>query len=121
MRNVEETFAVIRAMNVRGAPLIASVALLGLCVDVQHAPSAAAAPDLAAYIRASCARLLESRPTAINMRNEFARLSAQFDGWQHDDRDALKKKLVSESEKSPNEAITQAVYVRGIFLLQREA
>lgn len=74
----------------------ATVALLGLCVDVEHSKSAAAAIDLIAYIRAACARLLESRPTAVNMRNEFARLGVQLDSWQSADRETIKKKCGAE-------------------------
>jgi methylthioribose-1-phosphate isomerase len=61
-------------MNVRGAPLIAIVALLGLCVDLKHKYNENTDGDLMEYVRKSCDYLRESRPTAVNLSNEILKL-----------------------------------------------
>uniref|UniRef100_A0A0K0F0A8 Methylthioribose-1-phosphate isomerase n=1 Tax=Strongyloides venezuelensis TaxID=75913 RepID=A0A0K0F0A8_STRVS len=67
---IKDGFKVIKNMNVRGAPLIATVALLSIAVELEK-------PDydslnmekFVLFIKESCAFLLNSRPTAINLRN----------------------------------------------------
>lgn len=77
IQNVQDAFRVIRQMNVRGAPLIATVALLGLCVDLEHKFDES--ESLEEYVKKSCDYLHESRPTAINLANEILKLK-QFVG-----------------------------------------
>jgi len=87
--NCEEAWSVIRKMQVRGAPLIAIVAALGLAVEA--APKAAAAESSGALSSAeACAYLLErmqylrtSRPTAVNLfkcTDELARVVESASG-----------------------------------------
>lgn len=73
IKNVKDAFDVIRKMQVRGAPLIAIVALLGLCVDLEHQYKDG---ELVEYVDKSLDYLLESRPTAINLSNEILKLKA---------------------------------------------
>uniref|UniRef100_A0AAF5CZ78 Methylthioribose-1-phosphate isomerase n=1 Tax=Strongyloides stercoralis TaxID=6248 RepID=A0AAF5CZ78_STRER len=63
VNGVKDGFRVIKNMNVRGAPLIATVAVLSLAVELENF-------ELDSLnIKESCAYLLNSRPTAINLRN----------------------------------------------------
>ncbi len=57
----------IRAMQVRGAPLIGATAAYGLCLALRAEPSLAA-------MEAAAAMLAETRPTAVNLRWALARL-----------------------------------------------
>jgi methylthioribose-1-phosphate isomerase len=72
VRTVDEAWAVIRSMQVRGAPLIAIVAMLGLAVHVHnnHHQSASEFGDAAAaaeFVRKGLQHLRTSRPTAVNL------------------------------------------------------
>ena len=51
----------IRAMQVRGAPLIGATAAYGLALAMRDDPSDA-------HLREACERLLSTRPTAVNLR-----------------------------------------------------
>ncbi|KAK0416779.1 hypothetical protein QR680_012680 [Steinernema hermaphroditum] len=66
---VEDGFSVIKKMQVRGAPLIASVATLALAVELDRPEAALELPALEAFVRERCAFLLSSRPTAVNLAN----------------------------------------------------
>ncbi|KAI6190677.1 Methylthioribose-1-phosphate isomerase [Aphelenchoides bicaudatus] len=74
VQNVQDAFDVIRQMNVRGAPLIATVALLGLCVDLEHQYKSDKDGELSDYVKKCCDHLHASRPTAINLTNEILKL-----------------------------------------------
>jgi len=65
-RTVDEVVAAIRALAVRGAPAIGVAGAYGVCVGLNEArpASAAAAIDALTDI---CRRLIESRPTAVNL------------------------------------------------------
>jgi len=55
-------------MNVRGAPLIADVAALGLAVDLlKHKGSFASATQAVEFVKKSADHLRTSRPTAVNL------------------------------------------------------
>ena len=68
-----DAHAAISQMNVRGAPLIALVALLGLSVDLHTVPS----PTLA-HALAQIAYLKTSRPTAVNLFNALDELTSKL-------------------------------------------
>ncbi|TKR77623.1 hypothetical protein L596_018557 [Steinernema carpocapsae] len=70
VEGVEDGFSVIKKMQVRGAPLIASVATLSLAVALDR-PEAAELDleKLREFVKAKCSYLLSSRPTAINLSN----------------------------------------------------
>lgn len=68
-------------MRIRGAPLIAIVAVLGLAVDLTSNPTkireldaAATADDVKTYIFDKMAYLMTSRPTAVNLFNAMEEL-----------------------------------------------
>ena len=83
--SVEDAWSVIRSMQVRGAPLIAIVACLGLAVDLSTSECGAedAAADLSSSsladvlmkIEEKCGYLRTSRPTAVNLFNALDELS----------------------------------------------
>ena len=59
--SLEDAAEAIRSMRVRGAPLIGVTAAYGLCLELQRDASDAA-------LEAACKTLLETRPTAVNLR-----------------------------------------------------
>jgi S-methyl-5-thioribose-1-phosphate isomerase len=68
----EDAFTVIRSMQVRGAPLIAIVAALGLAVELHNKHSAnhfddSSGAKLDAFLQSKMQRLREARPTAVNL------------------------------------------------------
>ena len=68
VKTVEDTWKVIRLMQVRGAPLIAITAALGLAVEAeQRKGEFSTAADAAAFLLKSMDYLRTSRPTAVNL------------------------------------------------------
>jgi methylthioribose-1-phosphate isomerase len=61
LASLEEAAHAIRAMQVRGAPLIGAAAAYGVCLALRQDASDAA-------LERACAMLLGTRPTAINLR-----------------------------------------------------
>uniref|UniRef100_A0A1I7SIQ2 S-methyl-5-thioribose-1-phosphate isomerase n=1 Tax=Bursaphelenchus xylophilus TaxID=6326 RepID=A0A1I7SIQ2_BURXY len=96
VNNVQDAFSVIRNMNVRGAPLIATVALLGLAVDLEHNPESKRKPVLE-YIRESCEYLKTSRPTAVNLTNEILRLFEFLGQIKGESEEEIRKKVQDRS------------------------
>jgi methylthioribose-1-phosphate isomerase len=60
LRTVEDAAHAIRAMLVRGAPLIGATAAYGVCLALKSDPSDAS-------LDAACAKLAATRPTAVNL------------------------------------------------------
>ena len=75
---VQDAWKVIRDMSVRGAPLIAIVASLGLAVEITKRRSSDGA-ELAEFILKSTAHLRTSRPTAVNLFNAMDEIDALVD------------------------------------------
>eukprot|EP00624_Nannochloropsis_granulata_P003290 evm.model.NODE_26705_length_16864_cov_26.966438.3 len=68
IHSTQDAWKVIRDMNVRGAPLIAIVAILGLAVEMSAKEEGFASLDAAATWLAEAAEYLKtSRPTAVNL------------------------------------------------------
>ena len=67
LTSVEEVAHAIRSMQVRGAPLIGATAAYGLCLALRRDPSSAA-------MEREAAMLLETRPTAVNLRWAIERM-----------------------------------------------
>lgn len=66
--STQDAWNVIRTMQVRGAPLIAIVAALGLAVDVHAKQSQfTSASEAAKFLTESMVHLRTSRPTAVNL------------------------------------------------------
>ncbi|MDE2515698.1 MAG: S-methyl-5-thioribose-1-phosphate isomerase [Rhodospirillales bacterium] len=71
LTEVEAAAHAIRAMQVRGAPLIGAVAAYGLALAVRRDPAIAA-------VEAAAAMLAATRPTAINLRWALDRMLARL-------------------------------------------
>jgi len=61
LKKVKDVIKAIKAMEVRGAPLIGGAAAYGIVLAVQENPD----PE---YIRKNAEQLIQSRPTAINLK-----------------------------------------------------
>uniref|UniRef100_A0A914BUC5 Methylthioribose-1-phosphate isomerase n=1 Tax=Acrobeloides nanus TaxID=290746 RepID=A0A914BUC5_9BILA len=80
VKSVEDGYAVIKNMQVRGAPLIATVGTLSLAVDLNQEPALSMEYDmLFSYIEERCQHLLSSRPTAINLKNSINQIDKILD------------------------------------------
>lgn len=69
LRTLEDACHAITSMQIRGAPLIGVTAAFGVALALREGAS-----DLAAV----CARLLDTRPTAVNLRWALARVQASL-------------------------------------------
>ncbi|EPB78944.1 initiation factor, subunit 2 family protein [Ancylostoma ceylanicum] len=81
VKNTKDAFTVIRNMQVRGAPLIAVVGALGLLVEISDLEFKS--PDeFVQFVDSKVQYLLESRPTAINLRNAMEQIlnTAEIEG-----------------------------------------
>ncbi len=85
--DAETAWSVIHTMQIRGAPLIAIVALLGLSVDLYTNPSTVAALEsmdptdgtkILAFIQEKMAYLKTSRPTAVNLSNALQEVDVKL-------------------------------------------
>lgn len=76
--NVEDAWGAIRSMQIRGAPLIAIVAVLGLAVDLttneKTIKELNASDNIKQYVYGKMAYLKTSRPTAVNLFNAMTEL-----------------------------------------------
>jgi len=69
LENMRDTERAIRDMQVRGAPLIGVTAAYGVALSMRHHASDAA-------LKATCDKLLATRPTAVNLRWSIERMRA---------------------------------------------
>ena len=76
IKTVEDAWGAIRSMQIRGAPLIAIVAVLGLGVDLtnQAALDGAGGDEARNVVESKMEYLKTSRPTAVNLFNALAEL-----------------------------------------------
>jgi methylthioribose-1-phosphate isomerase len=91
----------IRAMRVRGAPLIGATAAYGLCLALRRDPATAA-------MEHAVAMLAESRPTAVNLRWALERMLTRLRNTALSDRVAAayaEAALIAEEDVAQNRAI----------------
>ncbi|CAD6186699.1 unnamed protein product [Caenorhabditis auriculariae] len=70
IRGVEDAFKVIKSMQVRGAPLIATVGCLGLFVELESGKDIEKdGQDFRKQVLKKIEYLISSRPTAVDLRN----------------------------------------------------
>jgi methylthioribose-1-phosphate isomerase len=81
LRSLDDAARAIRSMQVRGAPLIGVTAAYGVCLALRDDPSDAA-------LEASCAALLATRPTAVNLRWALDEMRAALRGAPPAEREA---------------------------------
>ena len=104
----------IAAMQVRGAPLIGAMAAYGVCLALRADPSDGA-------LDAACARLLTSRPTAVNLRWALAQMR---EALRTPGADADSEKRVSTAYARAAEiceadvAVCQAIGEQGLALIR---
>jgi len=116
--DVAMAYTVIKTMQIRGAPLIAIVALLGLSVDMHtNAKSveeldkvASDADGLLAWIREKMAYLKSSRPTAVNLTNALVELEKEM-------KEALETNSAEDDKKK---VLCKAVLDYSEFMLDRD-
>jgi len=103
----------IRDMWVRGAPLIGAAAAYGLALAMHEDSSDAALAE-------SCARLLATRPTAVNLRWALDRLSRQLRPAPTADRKQMAYLLAAEL-CNEDVAINQSLGHHGLALIKAAA
>ncbi|KAI1703723.1 initiation factor 2 subunit family domain-containing protein [Ditylenchus destructor] len=77
VESVEDAYQVIKKMQVRGAPLIATVGMLGLIVDLRHRVHnlhVMSTAEFLEFVTEKCDMLVSARPTAINLANIIGEL-----------------------------------------------
>eukprot|EP00956_Cyclotella_meneghiniana_P000273 scaffold324_cov57-Cyclotella_meneghiniana.AAC.7 len=104
IHNVHDAWSVIRSMQIRGAPLIAIVAVLGLAVDltsnedtVKQLDGLSSVEDIKAVINEKMEYLKTSRPTAVNLFNAMEELTGILDDASLTTREALLEKLTAHA------------------------
>ena len=108
--NVQDAWTVIRTMQIRGAPLIAIVAALGLAVDVSSNPAELQALEESdiegtrAILREKMEDLKTSRPTAVNLFNAMAELD----------------QIIADESLTSKSAVTKAVVDYAEYMLDRD-
>jgi methylthioribose-1-phosphate isomerase len=113
LRSAAQAADAIRAMKVRGAPLIGATAAYGLWLAARADPSDAALAEAAAL-------LLSTRPTAVNLRWALERASAAIKPLRPGDRAAEALRVaaqICEEDVAMNRAIGRA----GLDVIRRLA
>ena len=123
--DVPSTWQVIHRMQIRGAPLIAVVAVLGLAVDLQNDVSQRelaqieqmnqvehAAEAVYSYIQGKMDYLATSRPTAVNLFNALQEVKHAVLRAKNDP--------TNNSSSSPAQRMVQAVVQHAEFMLRRD-
>ena len=77
LKNVKDAVNAIKTMEVRGAPLIGATAAYGIVLAVQE-------NDKFEYIKKSAKELIQSRPTAINLKWAVDRMIKKLSGINND-------------------------------------
>lgn len=118
--NIQDAWDAIRSMRIRGAPLIAIVAVLGLAVDLtSNAATISELDQLAAgdvegvkqCVFQKMDYLKTSRPTAVNLFNAMEELKGIVDNGDNSSRDDVVNAIVThaqymlERDVSDNKAI----------------
>jgi len=113
LTNLREAAHAIRAMQVRGAPLIGAVAAFGLALALRHDSSSDA-------MEAAAATLNATRPTAVNLRWALDRMLTRLRNTRAADRAAA---AYREAQAIADEDVTQnaAIGRHGLGLIQSAA
>jgi methylthioribose-1-phosphate isomerase len=101
LTDLDEAAEAIRAMRVRGAPLIGATAAYGICLAMRHDVSDAA-------LGAACEILAATRPTAINLRWALDDMRARIIAVPPNDRVAVayaRAAAICEEDVAINRAI----------------
>jgi len=96
VKSVEVAFDVIKKMQVRGAPLIATIGMLSLLVDVRHNLDAdkTSPSQFEQIIKDKSNLLISARPTAVNLVNIIRQLKPYLDAiLELNDTKKIRQKL----------------------------
>ncbi|KAH7723512.1 Protein C01G10.9 [Aphelenchoides avenae] len=95
VNGTEDGYSVIKKMQVRGAPLIATVGTLSLAVELEKSEHESFFDEFERFVLEQCAYLLSSRPTAVNLHNAIEDVKTIVDEHKRSGGDAagLRKKL----------------------------
>ena len=113
LTEVEQAAHAIRAMQVRGAPLIGAAAAYGLCLGLRADPSSGAMERAAAVLAAT-------RPTAINLRWALERMLTRLRNTATGERERVayaEAAAIAEEDVAQNEAIVR----HGLPLIEQAA
>lgn len=103
INNVHDAWTVIRTMQIRGAPLIAIVAVLGLAVDLTSYPetiqrlNGMSVDQIKVVIKEKMEYLKTSRPTAVNVFNAMEELSSMITDKSFDSRENLLSAIMTHA------------------------
>ena len=110
LETVKDAINAINVMEVRGAPLIGGTAAYGMALAVQENKD----PD---FIKKSSEELIESRPTAINLKWAVERMLNKLSGVKSDEvlNIALKeaKEIWDEDEK-----FCESIGINGLKIIE---
>nr|CAG4640975.1 EOG090X08IP [Eulimnadia texana] len=115
IENVEDSWAAIREMKVRGAPAIAIVGCLSVAVELHKPePQSLTKDQLHDFVQSKLSYLVTSRPTAVNMQlsaEAMTTLSKTFATDQSINAEEMRQQLIKfaenmlEKDISDNQAI----------------
>ncbi len=111
--DLESAAVAITTMQVRGAPLIGATAAYGVALAMRADPTDAG-------LDAAVARLIRTRPTAVNLRWALERMRAALANQKHERRAAL---AMAEAARICDEdvAICEAIGAHGLPLIEAVA
>jgi len=116
--DVQAAWGVIRSMQIRGAPLIAIVAVLGLSVDlnsnvktIKDLSDCTTVKEVKDLVRTKMDYLRTSRPTAVNLFNALDELSKVVE-------EAVKENVTDATSASTS--ISKAISEHAEFMLKRD-
>jgi methylthioribose-1-phosphate isomerase len=113
LTQLDEVVEAIRVMRVRGAPLIGVTAAYGLALALRDDPSDAG-------ISAACARLLATRPTAVNLRWALGQVRAAV--REEPEKERAKRAWQRAGELAEADvAICRSLAEHGLRLLEQRA
>lgn len=116
---IEDVAKAIKALKVRGAPLIGVTAAFGLAMAMSaYQGSEDAMPG---YFERACSNLASTRPTAVNLFWALARMDRVFKNeYDHGNREQIGERLRQEAIKmfAEDVAVNQAIGEKGQVLLQ---
>jgi methylthioribose-1-phosphate isomerase len=101
LTDVAQAAHAIRAMQVRGAPLIGAAAAYGLCLGLRQDPSSVA-------LERDAALLATTRPTAINLRSALERMLTRLRNTPAADRERVayaEAAAIADEDVAQNESI----------------
>jgi len=122
VRTTDGVVEAIRALRVRGAPLLGITAAMGMAALGRRAYEAGApGAELIRQARDCAARLLASRPTAVNLAWAVERMEHVLERCGTDDPALLAQRLADEAEsiRAQDERMCRRIGAHGLGLLER--